>query len=111
MNSLGKRLWHTDYTFKETPGMYSLLSARVIPDDGGETQFADLRAAYDALPDRMKHRLDGLTAEHSLLYSRGTLGYGLQKLVGLFPEVGIIRCRGTMHRGAQDLAQLLATRG
>ena len=75
MNSLGNRLWHTDYTFKETPGMYSLLSARVIPDDGGETQFADLRAAYDALPDRMKHRLDGLTAEHSLLYSRGTLGF------------------------------------
>ena len=75
MNSLGNRLWHTDYTFKETPGLYSLLSARVIPDDGGETQFADLRAAYDALPDRMKRRLNGLTAEHSLLYSRGTLGF------------------------------------
>jgi alpha-ketoglutarate-dependent 2,4-dichlorophenoxyacetate dioxygenase len=75
MNSLGNRLWHTDYTFKETPGMYSLLSARVIPDDGGETRFADLRAAYDALPDRMQRRLEGLTAEHSLLYSRGTLGF------------------------------------
>ena len=75
MNSLGNRLWHTDYTFKETPGLYSLLSARVIPDDGGETQFADMRAAYDALPDRMKQRLDGLVAEHSLLYSRGTLGF------------------------------------
>jgi len=75
MNSLGNRLWHTDYTFKETPGLWSLLSARVIPEDGGETQFADMRAAYDALPDRMKRRLDGLTAEHSLLYSRGTLGF------------------------------------
>jgi alpha-ketoglutarate-dependent 2,4-dichlorophenoxyacetate dioxygenase len=75
MSSLGNRLWHTDYTFKETPGMYSLLSARVIPEDGGETQFADMRAAYDALPDRMKRRLDNLTAEHSLLYSRGTLGF------------------------------------
>lgn len=75
MNSLGNRLWHTDYTFKETPGMYSLLSARVIPEDGGETRFADLRAAYDALPDRMKQRLEGLVAEHSLLYSRGTLGF------------------------------------
>jgi alpha-ketoglutarate-dependent 2,4-dichlorophenoxyacetate dioxygenase len=75
MNSLGNRLWHTDYTFKPTPGLYSLLSARVIPEDGGETEFADLRAAYDALPGRMKRRLDGLVAEHSLLYSRGTLGF------------------------------------
>jgi alpha-ketoglutarate-dependent 2,4-dichlorophenoxyacetate dioxygenase len=75
MNSLGNRLWHTDYTFKPTPGMYSLLSAHVILDDGGETRFADMRAAYDALSDRMKQRLDGLIAEHSLLYSRGTLGF------------------------------------
>jgi len=75
MSSLGNRLWHTDYTFKETPGLYSLLSARVVPEDGGETQFADMRAAYDAVPDRMKQRLDGLTAEHSLLYSRGTIGF------------------------------------
>jgi alpha-ketoglutarate-dependent 2,4-dichlorophenoxyacetate dioxygenase len=75
MNSLGNRLWHTDYTFKETPGKYSLLSARVVPADGGETQFADMRAAYDALPDAMKARLEGLVAEHSLLYSRGTIGF------------------------------------
>jgi alpha-ketoglutarate-dependent 2,4-dichlorophenoxyacetate dioxygenase len=75
MNSLGNRLWHTDYTFKETPGLYSLLSARVVPQDGGETQFADMRAAYDALPERMKQRLEGLVAEHSLLYSRGTIGF------------------------------------
>ena len=75
MNSLGNRLWHTDYTFKETPGKYSLLSARVIPGEGGETQFADMRAAYDALPDAMKARLEGLVAEHSLLYSRGTIGF------------------------------------
>ena len=75
MSSLGNRLWHTDYTFKPTPGMYSLLSARVVPREGGETRFADLRAAYDALPDRMKQRLDGLVAEHSLLYSRGTIGF------------------------------------
>lgn len=75
MNSLGNRLWHTDYTFKETPGKYSLLSARVVPADGGETQFADMRAAYDALPDAMKTRLEGLVAEHSLLYSRGTIGF------------------------------------
>lgn len=75
MNSLGNRLWHTDYTFKETPGKYSLLHACVVPSDGGETQFADLRAAYDALSDTMKVRLEGLVAEHSLLYSRGTIGF------------------------------------
>jgi alpha-ketoglutarate-dependent 2,4-dichlorophenoxyacetate dioxygenase len=75
MNSLGNRLWHTDYTFKDTPGKYSLLSVRVIPAEGGETQFADMRAAYDALPDAMKARIERLVAEHSLLYSRGTIGF------------------------------------
>jgi len=86
MSSLGNRLWHTDYTFKETPGMYSLLSARVIPEDGGETQFTDLRAAYDALPERTQRRLEGLVAEHSLLYSRGTLGFTYRLLMAP-PEV------------------------
>jgi alpha-ketoglutarate-dependent 2,4-dichlorophenoxyacetate dioxygenase len=47
----------------------------VIPEDGDETRFAYLRAAYDALSERTKQRLDGLIAEHSLLYSRGTLGF------------------------------------
>lgn len=75
MNSLGNRLWHTDYTFKDTPGKYSLLSARVIPADGGETQFADMRAAYDALSPAMQARIDGLVAEHSVLYSRSTIGF------------------------------------
>lgn len=75
MSSLGNRLWHTDYTFKEAAGKYSLLAARVVPSDGGETQFADMRAAYDALPEAMQARLEGLVAEHSLLYSRGTIGF------------------------------------
>jgi alpha-ketoglutarate-dependent 2,4-dichlorophenoxyacetate dioxygenase len=75
MSSLGNRLWHTDYTFKPMPGLYSLLHAHVIPDEGGETEFADMRAAHDALPERMKRRLEGLVAEHSLLYSRGTIGF------------------------------------
>jgi alpha-ketoglutarate-dependent 2,4-dichlorophenoxyacetate dioxygenase len=75
MSSLGNRQWHTDYTFKEAAGKYSFLHARIIPEEGGETKFADMRAAYDALPDRMKVRLDGLVAEHSLLYSRGLIGF------------------------------------
>ena len=69
--SLGNRLWHTDASFRRVPARYSLLSARVIPPEGGETEFADLRAAYDALPDAMKARIDGLVAEHSIWHSRG----------------------------------------
>ena len=75
MNGLGNRLWHTDSSFKAIPARYSLLSARRIPGDGGETQFADMRAAYDALPEAMKARLEGLVAEHSVLYSRSTIGF------------------------------------
>lgn len=75
MNGLGNRLWHTDSSFKPTPAKYSLLSARVIPPTGGETEFADLRAAYDALPAAMQARIEDLVAEHSILHSRGTIGF------------------------------------
>jgi len=75
MNGLGNRLWHTDSSFKRVPAKYSLLSARVIPPSGGETEFADLRAAYDALPEAAKAKLEGLVAEHSILYSRSTIGF------------------------------------
>jgi alpha-ketoglutarate-dependent 2,4-dichlorophenoxyacetate dioxygenase len=69
--SLGNQLWHTDASFRRVPARYSLLSARTIPPEGGETEFADLRAAYDALPEAKKARLDGLVAEHSIWHSRG----------------------------------------
>jgi len=72
---LGNRLWHTDSSFKAPSGYASLLYARSVPPVGGHTEFADLREAYDALPGAMKTRLDGLMAEHSLLYSRGKLGF------------------------------------
>jgi alpha-ketoglutarate-dependent 2,4-dichlorophenoxyacetate dioxygenase len=75
MYGLGDRLWHTDSSFKAVPAKYSLLSARAIPPAGGETQFADLRAAYDALPEAMKTQLEGLIAEHSIIYSRSTIGF------------------------------------
>lgn len=75
MNGLANRLWHTDSSFKRTPAKYSLLSARAIPPTGGETQFADLRAAYDALPERMKARLEGLVADHSIFHSRASIGF------------------------------------
>jgi alpha-ketoglutarate-dependent 2,4-dichlorophenoxyacetate dioxygenase len=66
----GNKLWHTDSSFKRRPGLCSLLYARRIPPVGGHTEFADQRAAYDALPDAMKKRLRGLVAEHSIATSR-----------------------------------------
>src|ERR1700733_4694664 len=75
MFQLGNRLWHTDSSFKRLPARASLLYARSIPPLGGHTEFADERAAYDALSDEMKRRLDGLVAEHSIFTSRGRLGF------------------------------------
>ena len=72
---LGNRLWHTDSSFKYVPALASLLYAREIPPIGGQTAFADLRAAYDALSETQKARLEGLVAEHSLVYSRERMGY------------------------------------
>jgi alpha-ketoglutarate-dependent 2,4-dichlorophenoxyacetate dioxygenase len=72
---LANRLWHTDSSFKRLPALASLLHARNIPPVGGHTEFADERAAYDALPEAMKRRLRGLIAEHSIFNSRGRLGF------------------------------------
>jgi alpha-ketoglutarate-dependent 2,4-dichlorophenoxyacetate dioxygenase len=71
----GNQLWHTDSSFKHVPARCSLLSAREIPPSGGETEFADLRAAYDALPEEKKRQLDGLVAEHSIFRSRSLIGF------------------------------------
>ena len=62
--------WHTDSSFKRVPSLCSLLSARIVPPEGGETEFATMRAAYDDLPEATKRRLDGLVALHSLQHSR-----------------------------------------
>jgi alpha-ketoglutarate-dependent 2,4-dichlorophenoxyacetate dioxygenase len=72
---LGNRLWHTDSSFKRLPAYCSILHGRSIPPIGGHTEFADLRAAYDALPEATKQRIDGLVAEHSLMTSRAKLGF------------------------------------
>jgi alpha-ketoglutarate-dependent 2,4-dichlorophenoxyacetate dioxygenase len=75
MFQLGNRLWHTDSSFRRLPARASLLYARSIPPIGGHTEFADERAAYDALPENMKRRLHGLVAEHSIFNSRARLGF------------------------------------
>jgi alpha-ketoglutarate-dependent 2,4-dichlorophenoxyacetate dioxygenase len=75
MFNLGNRLWHSDSSFRAVPAKYSLLSGRIVVDKGGNTEFADMRAAYDALDDATKSEIEDLVCEHSLLYSRGTLGF------------------------------------
>lgn len=75
MFNLGNRLWHSDSSYRAIPAKLSLLSARVVPRHGGETQFADMCAAYDALDEVTKKEIDGLICEHSLLFSRGRLGF------------------------------------
>jgi alpha-ketoglutarate-dependent 2,4-dichlorophenoxyacetate dioxygenase len=75
MFQLGNRLWHTDSSFKQLPALCSLLYARSIPPVGGHTEFADQRAGYDALPEAMKRKLEGLVAEHCISYSRARLGF------------------------------------
>lgn len=72
---LGNMLWHSDSSFKATPAKYSLLSARVIPGEGGNTEFADMRAAWDDLDPKTQAECMDLVAEHSQLYSRGSLGF------------------------------------
>jgi alpha-ketoglutarate-dependent 2,4-dichlorophenoxyacetate dioxygenase len=75
MYALGNRLWHSDSSFQDPPARYSMLSAKEVPSKGGETEYADMRAAYDALPDAMKVQIAGLRAFHSIIYSRETIGF------------------------------------
>ena len=75
MYSLGNRLWHTDASFQDPPGRYSMLSAKVVPAAGADTEFADTRTAYDALDPERKSRLEGLRVHHSIAHSRQTLGF------------------------------------
>lgn len=70
-------MWHTDSSFKKVPALASLLSGREVPPEGGETEFATLRGAYDALPDDMKAKIDGCIAEHSFAHSRALVDPGL----------------------------------
>jgi alpha-ketoglutarate-dependent 2,4-dichlorophenoxyacetate dioxygenase len=79
MYGLGNRLWHTDASFQDPPGRYSMLSAKALPPAGTDTEFADMRAAYDALPAEMKAKLEGLRVHHSIAYSRQTLGFEFAK--------------------------------
>jgi len=73
--SLGNRLWHTDASFQDPRGRYSMLLAVAVPPVPADTEFADMRAAWDALPEETKTGLEGRRAHHSIAYSRMTLGF------------------------------------
>src|ERR1700721_2883227 len=73
--NLGNCLWHSDSSFRPIPAKFSLLSARVVNPKGGNTEFADMRAAYDALDEDTKAEIEDMICEHSLMYSRGSLGF------------------------------------
>jgi alpha-ketoglutarate-dependent 2,4-dichlorophenoxyacetate dioxygenase len=111
--NLGNMLWHSDSSFRAIPAKYSLLSARVVNLKGGNTEFADMRAAYDALDDDMKREIEDLVCEHSLMYSRGSLGFldysdeekqmfkpVLQRLVRRHPVTGRKSLYLASHAGA-----------
>ncbi len=109
---LGNMLWHSDSSFKEVPAKYSLLSARKIPATGGNTEFADMRAAYDALDESTKAEVHGLICSHSQLFSRGILGFDdftpaerekwapvRQRLVRRHPNTGRLSLYLASHAG------------
>jgi alpha-ketoglutarate-dependent 2,4-dichlorophenoxyacetate dioxygenase len=111
--NLGNCLWHSDSSFRAIPAKYSLLSARVVNPNGGNTEFADMRAAYDALDADTKAEIDELICEHSLMYSRGSLGFTeysneekklfkpvLQRLVRTHPAHGRKSLYLSSHAGA-----------
>ena len=74
-HAIGNRLWHSDSSFKAIPAKYSLLHARSIPSKGGNTEFADMRAAYDALDAEIRAEIEDLICEHSQIFSRQQLGF------------------------------------
>jgi alpha-ketoglutarate-dependent 2,4-dichlorophenoxyacetate dioxygenase len=88
--ALGNRLWHTDASFQDPPGRYSMLHARIVPSSAADTEFADMRAAYETLDQATRARLEGLRVHHSIAYSRQTLGFEFSA-----EEAGLLK--GAVH--------------
>ena len=92
MASLANRLWHSDASFRVVPARYSILSGRIVVTKGGNTEFADMRAAWDALDAATQREVEGLVCEHSLIYSRAQLGFEA------FREDELARMKPVRHR-------------
>jgi len=86
-NIIGNQLWHSDSSYKTVPAKYSALCAHVIPPEGGDTEFADMRAAWDTLEPRLKEKVTDLAVEHSRIFSKGALGFTFteQELIDFAP--------------------------
>jgi len=78
MYALANRLWHSDASFRAVGAGYTLLHARIVPGKGGNTEFADMRAAYDALDDATKAEVEDMVTEHSIVFSREQIGFAVQ---------------------------------
>jgi alpha-ketoglutarate-dependent 2,4-dichlorophenoxyacetate dioxygenase len=89
LSNMATRLWHTDSSYKQPAAKFSLLYCSAIPDWGGETEFADMRAAHDALPERLRAEAEGRLAEHYVHHSRATLGFAPspEEIAGALPPV------------------------
>jgi alpha-ketoglutarate-dependent 2,4-dichlorophenoxyacetate dioxygenase len=89
MFNLANMLWHTDSSFKPIPALCSMLSAREVPPVGGETEFTDLRAVYEALDPALRERIAELRVEHDIFHSRAQVGYTSPdpQLTARFPPV------------------------
>tara|TARA_R110001592_G_scaffold174452_1_gene413286 strand:- start:122 stop:733 length:612 start_codon:yes stop_codon:yes gene_type:complete len=74
INNMANQLWHSDVSFQDPPARYSMLYSVMNPSWGGQTEFADMRAGFDALDERLKTHIDGLLAEHFSMHSRFMLG-------------------------------------
>ena len=113
MYNLGNLLWHSDSSFKPTPAYWSMLQAKVIPPEGGETEYVDTRVAWEHLPPKLQDEVKDLVAYHSLIYSRAQLGFDAfspeeaarctpvpQRLVRRHPESGRLALYLSAHIGA-----------
>jgi alpha-ketoglutarate-dependent 2,4-dichlorophenoxyacetate dioxygenase len=94
LTARGNRLWHSDASFRAVPAKYSLLSARNVPGSGGNTEFADMRAAHDALDAATKAEIEDLITEHSNAYSREQIGF----LKADYGEENQLKLRPVRHR-------------
>jgi alpha-ketoglutarate-dependent 2,4-dichlorophenoxyacetate dioxygenase len=88
ISNLANQLWHSDSSFRKPASKYSMLSAIVVPEQGGETEYADLRAAYDSLSPDLKNQIQDLSAEHYAWHSRAWLGDAItEEQARIFPPV------------------------
>ncbi|BBK41785.1 alpha-ketoglutarate-dependent 2,4-dichlorophenoxyacetate dioxygenase [Allostella vacuolata] len=109
LHGMANRLWHTDSSFKAVPALASLLSARRVPPEGGETEWASTRAAWAALPVETRRRIDGLAARHDFAHSRALVDPGIDRAAvrASFPPV--VRPLVRHDWGAADAALYLGS--